>query len=196
MPIPNPYHRFAFSNGFAAMPPPKSPFKPSSGKLMTMFTPGNNPMAGFAQFGVGSLTENPCFRFDFQGISVGCIGQDLVCTVTVTGVQWNGTSNVDAGTKVWRISTCSQAQGCSLSEQIIDSDAGVGFTDLTAVKITAEVDDNPTSFAADDVQIGWTDTSCEAAVCRSKVRNSIMGWKRPSSPIARVRRVLRSAGRQ
>jgi hypothetical protein len=163
---------------------------------MTMFTPGNNPTAGFAQFGVGSLTENPCFRFDFQGISVGCIGQDLVCTVTVTGVQWNGTSNVDAGTKIWRIPTCAQAQGCSLSEQIIDSDAGVGFTDLTAVKITAEVDDNPTSFAADDVQIGWTDTSCEAAVCRSKVRNSIMGWKRPLSPIARVRRVLRSADRQ
>lgn len=163
---------------------------------MALFTPSGSLMNGPAHFGVGSLTENPCFRFDFQGISVGCGGEGLVCTVAVTGVQWNGTSNVDAGTKMWRIPTCRQVEGCSLSEQIIDSDEGVGFTNLTAVKITADVNGKPASFAADDVQIGWTDTSCEAAVCRSKVRNSIMGWKRSSSPVQRVRRVLRSAGRQ
>lgn len=196
MPIPNPYHRFAFSSGFTVSPPPKSPFKTASGNLMALFTPSDDPSAGPGYFGVGSLTDNPCFRFDFQQISLGCIGKGDECTVAVTGVQWNGMKNVDAGTRVWTVSACDQGDtGCELTEQFIDTDVSVAFNNLTAVKITARVDGILTPWVADDLRMTWTDNSCEAAVCRSKVRNSIMGWKRPASPMDKVRRFLRSAVR-
>lgn len=194
MPVPNPYHRFWFSGDFcAAQAPQAMPFKPSSGSLIGMFTPSSQVQV--ARVGVGMLATTPCFRFDFQGLRVGCEGSEERCTVTITGGRWNGSHDTATGSTSLDVRPCSKGEDCLLSSQIIRSSEGVLFTNLTSISITAEVDGEARQLWADDVQMAWTDSSCDAAVCRSKVRNSSMGHRRLSSVVSGARRFLRFGAR-
>jgi hypothetical protein len=95
----------------------------------------------------------------------------------VTGLQWNGTADVAIGTKIFNVPACNETADCTLSQQIIDSIAGPLFTNLTAINMTAMSDGELQTWWADDIQLGWTDRSCDTAVCRSKVRNTAMKRK-------------------
>lgn len=173
MPVPNPYHRFWFSGDFrAAQAPQEMPFKPSSAPLIGVFTPSSE--ANATNIGVGMLETIECFRFDFQGLRVGCEGSEDRCTVTITGGRWNGTHDAATGSTSLDVRPCSNGEGCLLSSQIIRSSESALFTNLTSITLAAEVDGEARQLWTDDVQMAWTDSSCDAAVCRSEVRNSIM----------------------
>ena len=193
MPVPNPYHRFWFSGDFSAATTAQGPFKPSSGSLMGTFAPG--PLGDAARVGVGMLVHNPCFRFDFQGLRVGCEGSEERCTVTLTGLRWNGTHEAATGSTSLDVRPCSHGEDCLLSSQIIRSVEGILFTNLTSVSITANVDGEARRLWADDLQMAWTESSCDAAACRSKVRNSIMGRSPLSAALSGARRFLRFGAR-
>jgi hypothetical protein len=195
MSVPVPYHRFWFSNGFSAQPPPEGQFNPSSGKLLTKFTPGignEDP----AQIGLGLLATNPCFRFDFQGFSIGCDGSDPECSLTVTGIQWDGTKDVITGSMVFIMPPCAQATSCELTQQIVDSDAGMVFTNLTAINVTAQAQGKTQAWWMDDLQIGWTNIGCDAARCRSEIPNAAMKRGTASTAFEGARRLLRFQGRR
>lgn len=194
MPIPNGYHRFTFSDGFTALPVTASRFRPSSGNVMTLFTPSVTPSG---LIGTGPLGDSPCFRFDFQGLSIGC-GNGEACRIVVTGVQWNGTHNEDAGTRYWQVEACGDTRtGCRLQALKISTEQSksTAFNNLTAIKIRAEMDSVAVSWAADNIMMSWTDNTCDAAQCRSMVRNSVMGWRRATSPLEKARRLMHSAAR-
>lgn len=194
MPVPNPYHRFWFSGDFsAAQAPQLMPFKPSSGPLIGVFSP--NPQANTTRIGVGMLVTNECFRFDFQGLRVGCEGPEERCTVTITGARWNGSHEAATGSTLLDVRPCSNGEDCLLSSQIIRSSEGLLFTNLTSITLTAEVDGEARRLWTDDIQMAWTDSSCDAAVCRSQVRNSIMGRSRLSSVVSGASRFLRFGAR-
>lgn len=160
---------------------------------MGVFNPG--PEAHVARVSVGMLAANPCFRFDFQGLRVGCEGSDERCTVTITGGSWNGTHEAATGSTSLDMRPCSNGEDCLLSSQIIRSVEGTLFTNLTSISISATVDGEARRLWADDLQMAWTDSSCDAAVCRSKVRNSIMGRSHLSSVVSSARRFLRLGAR-
>jgi hypothetical protein len=161
---------------------------------MGVFNP--NSMADAARVGVGMLMANPCFRFDFQGLRVGCEGTEERCTVTITGIRWNGTVDKTTGSTSLDVRPCSETEDCLLSSQIIRSSEGPYFTNLTAIELTAKADGQARRLWADDLQMAWTDTSCRAAVCRSEVRNSIMGRSPISSVLEGARRFLRFGARR
>jgi hypothetical protein len=190
MPLPKPYHRFWFSGDFvAAQDPREMPFKPSSGSLVGVFTPSSQ--ADAARIGVGMLASTQCFQFDFQGLRAGCEGSEDRCTLTLTGSHWNGTHEEATGSTVLDVRPCSKGENCLLSSHIIRSSEGVLFTNLTSVSVSAEVAGEPRRLWVDDLQMAWTDNSCDAALCRSQVRNAIKGRSRLSSVVSGARRLLR-----
>ncbi|POS83152.1 hypothetical protein EPUL_005442, partial [Erysiphe pulchra] len=88
MPLFNPYHQFDFSNGFAVVPPPTSPYLPSSKPLLLEYIPNvvssnnENRQLNITQntlgqgisagIGNGDHGRTGCFSFNVMGASFGC----------------------------------------------------------------------------------------------------------------------------
>ncbi|KAK3936845.1 hypothetical protein QBC46DRAFT_23392, partial [Diplogelasinospora grovesii] len=168
-PVPFPYHRFFFSSGFHVVPSQASRYSPSSGNQLAFY---NASAASDGQIGLGPLSENSCFRFDFLGISLGCNSIDQPCIFNVTGLYWDGTTEAIQASRTFEIAPCSEPANCTLRYDGLDSAAAEQFTNLTAVNIALTVAGQPQSWWCDDFQIAWTDNACTAAACRSRVPNT------------------------
>nr|CDP29772.1 Putative protein of unknown function [Podospora anserina S mat+] len=192
MPLPFPYHRFFFSNGFSVVPPPRTKFKASSGQQLIQH---NSSVSPVAEFGLAELRSNPCFHFSFLGVSLGCDSTSDPCVFNMTGLRWNGTDDVVEARHTFEVAACSKKTDCSLSHQILDSAAALPFSNLTSLNISLSVAGKPETWWADDLQIAWADNDCTVAACRSRVPNTIM-IPRISQPFAsRAKRLLRWAVR-
>jgi hypothetical protein len=191
-PVPNPYHRFEFSPDFRVAPPPTAPYIPSSGALFSQFEPIQDLSA---RIDLDPLRDNSCFRFDFHGISLGCNSTDQPCLFEIVSIQWDGKTDVVQGTQTLTVEACPQQANCSLSAQTVEASAAASFTNLTAINITATSADEPVTFWADDLQLSWTNNTCGAATCRSKVPNTIMKQSSLSSTVSKTKGFLRWAGR-
>ena len=172
------------------MPPPVTRFMPSSGTQLVQY---NASLGSTAQIGVAQLQSNPCFRFDFLGFSLGCNSTVDPCIFDITGLQWNGVTNVPQANTTFQVAPCAETSNCALSHQILNSAAALPFTNLTAINITLTVAGQPQTWWADDLQIAWTDSSCGAAACRAQVPNTIMIARRPLSLASRAKGLLRWA---
>ncbi|KAK4653420.1 hypothetical protein QC762_507130 [Podospora pseudocomata] len=192
MPVPFPYHRFFFSNGFSVVPPPRTKFKASSGQQLIQH---NSSVSPVAEFGLAELRSNPCFHFSFLGVSLGCDSTSDPCVFNMTGLRWNGTDDVVEARHTFEVAACSKKTDCSLSHQVLDSAAALPFSNLTSLNISLSVAGKPETWWADDLQIAWADNDCTVAACRSRVPNTIM-IPRISQPFAsRAKRLLRWAVR-
>jgi hypothetical protein len=174
-PLPLPHHRFGFLWDFVVMPPPSAPYLPSSGRQFIRF----NPSRVLARIDLDPLKNNPCFYFNFRGISVGCNSTDLPCEYDISGLQWNGNVDVIQGNKVFTTASCPAQSNCTLLPLDAESVTPSPFQNLTAITIKATSGGQPTIWWADDVKFDWTENTCEAAQCRSKIPNTIMhpAWK-------------------
>ena len=160
-----------FSQRFRVEPPPEVPFKPSSGSQLVEYVPSgitDNTTTGTqdsCQIGVGSLTSNPSFRWDFFGMMVGCDlreGEDL-CRIRVSGYRFNaarGSEERIMSQDVW-VRTCNATSGCDLRPVVVN-----GFTNISSVVLSATVDSQPRVWWCDDFDFGWTDNSCVGAMGR------------------------------
>ncbi|KAK0736650.1 hypothetical protein B0T21DRAFT_367310 [Apiosordaria backusii] len=192
MPVPFPYHRFFFSNGFSVVPPPRTKFKPSSGDQLIQH---NSSVSPVAEFGLAQLRSNPCFQFSFLGVSLGCDSTNDPCVFNITGLRWNGTDDVVEARHTFEVAACSKKTDCSLSHQILNSAAELPFSNLTSLNISLTVAGKPETWWADDLQIAWADNDCTAAACRSLVPNTIMIPHKPQTFTTRAKRLLRWAVR-
>ncbi|KAL2015439.1 hypothetical protein VTK56DRAFT_5494 [Thermocarpiscus australiensis] len=165
-PVPFPYHRFSFSGDFHVVPPPATKYRPSSGSRMLLH---NTSTSSVGQISLAELRGNPCFRFNFHSVSLGCNSTSAPCTFHITGLQWNGIEDVVRGNKTFGIAACSQQSNCTLSHLMIDSETAPTFANLTAINITLSTAGQPQTWWADDLRILWTDNSCSAAACRAMV---------------------------
>ncbi|KAK3314195.1 hypothetical protein B0H66DRAFT_567954 [Apodospora peruviana] len=156
----------------------------------------NGSAAPVAQISLAQLRSNPCFRFDFIGVSLGCNSTDAPCDFNIAGIQWNGVSDVRQANKTMKIAACSDPANCTLGHQVLDSAAALQFTNLTALNITLTVAGQPQTWWADDLQISWTDNGCAAASCRAQVPNNIMFTPKSSTLVGRARGFLRWAARR
>jgi hypothetical protein len=170
MPMFSPYHRFWFATSFKLAPPPKARFQPSSGKLMLQHTPSNVSTDAVPNFGIGPGQSAKCFAFDFYGAMVGCDSEESDCVFTFTGMRLNDTSETEsqAVTQAVHVPACEQMEDCKLQHVSLQ-----GFTAVTSINIDVQVDNEDRTWWADDLELGWSEDSCESATCRSRVRDTI-----------------------
>ncbi|OHE98507.1 hypothetical protein CORC01_06128 [Colletotrichum orchidophilum] len=180
-PLFNPYHRFWFSKGFLAGPPPLMPFLPSSGGRLVEFVPpvlSNTSSDGVsgdtAQIGMGKLASSPCFQFDYFGMNLGCHSTsdipNQLCVFTFTGYRWdasNATETEAVSQQAW-VNACNQSSGCPLTPF-----SAVDFTDLSSILITLQVDSRPQVWWSDDIRVGWSKNDCATANCRRQFQPEI-----------------------
>ncbi|KAK3376101.1 hypothetical protein B0T24DRAFT_618001 [Lasiosphaeria ovina] len=155
----------------------------------------NTSSSAIAQIGVGQFRENPCFRFDFLGLGLGCNSTDQPCVFNVTGLQWNGLDETVQATRSFEITPCPGRSNCTLSHQVLDSAAALQFTNLTSINITLAVAGQPQTWWADDLQLSWTDNACTSASCRAKVPDTIMIPHKFGHLATRAKSFLRWAAR-
>lgn len=169
VPMYNPYHRFSWSHGFKVFPAAACPYKSASGELMIEFSPDHQ----VAQLGVGSLQSNPCFRFDFSSFRAGCNSTSANCNFNITGLAWDSKtkSEVAVASHTFTTRSCWAQKGCELN--LITASRSHGLANLTSILIDVTAAGQPQTWWADDVALKWTDTSCQSAVCRSQVRDTV-----------------------
>ncbi|PMD66927.1 uncharacterized protein K444DRAFT_623175 [Hyaloscypha bicolor E] len=176
-PVFNPYHQFDFSDGFVVVPPPRSPYLPSSKPLFTEFIPnfninGTNPMAGptTAEYGYSGDIGNGdhgltgCFSFNMYGASFGCDSRGPDCVFHFTGYRYNrSTRNTTAVTsQSISVPACPALASCTLTPITLDN----SFSNLDSIRINVTVGSAPKIWWMDDLRLGWFDNSCKAGLCR------------------------------
>jgi hypothetical protein len=176
-PVFNPYHQFDFSDGFVVVPPPTSPYLPSSKPLFTEFIPdfnvnGTNPMAGpnTAEYGYSGDIGNGdhgltgCFSFNMYGASFGCDSRGRACDFHFTGFRLDkATGNTTAVTSQGiSIPACPALANCTLTPITLNN----SFKDLDSVRINVTVANEPKIWWMDDLRLGWFDNSCKTGFCR------------------------------
>lgn len=185
-PVPVPYHRFVF-DGFEVVSPPHVKYEPSSGSQMLQ-----GDASFVAQIGLAQLRDNPCFRFDFEGIGLGCNSAHAPCLFEVSGLQWNGVEDVVQESTQFEVQACPEPSNCKLRHLSI---FGAAYTNLTAVNITLGQPSETKTWWIDDLRIAWTDDDCAAAVCRSRIPNTVMTPHPRGSMAGKAKRLLRWAVR-
>jgi len=192
-PVPFPYHRFFFSPDLRVVSSSSVKYKPISGGQLLQH---NHSHHSVAQLGLAWLRSNDCFRFNFRGISLGCDSVDAPCVFTVTALNWDGVDDAVQGATTLEIPACPAATDCELRRQILDPITASTFTNLTAVNITLSSPAQAQAWWADDIQISWADTGCNAAACRAKVPDRTMTNNSPKSFPGKPRRYMRWGSRQ
>jgi hypothetical protein len=167
--MPSPYHRFVFSKGFHVVSSRTAKYEPSSGSQMLQ-----HASSSAAQIGLAQLRDNACFRFDFQGISLGCDSVDAPCIFHITGLQWNGVEDAFQGDTTIEMAACPEPTKCALSHRILVPEVASSLVNLTAINITLVASSDTQIWWADDLQVAWTDNDCTAAACRARARNNVM----------------------
>lgn len=167
----SPYRHFTWSEGIKIIPGSASPYKPSSGDLMLQ-VPNDAESAQLAKISVGDLQTSPCFRFDFNGIRAGCASKKANCIFNITGLSWDDDAQTEltVGSQISSMRACSRQKNCELGSLVVD--AAAGLYNLTSLLIEVTAHSQPQKWWADDMAITWTDTSCDAAICRSNVRDT------------------------
>jgi hypothetical protein len=186
-PVPAPYHRFSFSDGFDIVSLSNAKYRPSSGSQMLQIDASSS-----GRISLGQLHDNPCFRFDFEGISLGCDSTQAPCLFDVSGSRWDGAQDALQHTAEFEIGACPEASNCKLRHLSL---FGPSFTNLTSINITLSHPGDIKTWWADDLRIAWTDDDCSVAACRSQVPNNIMTRRAPGSIVGKAKSLLRWAVR-
>lgn len=122
-----------------------------------------------AEIGVGPNAANPCFRFNFYSANVGCAAQgtEQWCEFEVSGYTYGESTAKEksiAWSEIKRVPACPNFphESCHLTPIQFD-----GYTNLTSVLIKLHVGSELRVWWGDDIKVGWTENSCEAATCRA-----------------------------
>lgn len=180
MPIFSPYKHFYFSEGFVVGPPPRVPFIPESPPLLLQFMAqdinvtrnDNFPVTGqygaTGEIGVGENLRWGCYTFDAIAAAVGCDSLGPVCEFQATGVVYNtATDEYDEKyTTFFETPGCPAGENCALTEYMFLDE----FKDIQGLRINATVEGVPKIWWLDDLQLMWSDGSCEAGDCRASHR--------------------------
>ncbi|KAI0157090.1 hypothetical protein GGR52DRAFT_565220 [Hypoxylon sp. FL1284] len=151
---------------------------------MLQFTPGSlsnqsdaDALSDSATISVGPQTSSTCFPFNLYSFSVGCDSKDAPCSFNFTGLRFDGGAQQEKAV-AWKtavVEACPETAHCKLAPVKLD-----GFEKLTSFQVALKVNGESRMWWADDLALGWSDNGCEKAVCRSKVRDSVL--KRDETP--------------
>ena len=192
--MPSPYHRFWFSPGFGLLHSQK---EVNTTSLMLQFDPllkvnrssANVSLStGGATISLGPQKSNPCFRFNYYGSHLKCVSNGTDCAFNITGLRYN----YDSGQEDVSISQTLRVPACSKEpEHCYPSPVKLpGFKNLTSIDISMTVGGEARPWWMDDISLGWSDNTFEAASCRSTVPDI---QKRDRDPASRKRTLRKRA---
>jgi hypothetical protein len=179
-----------FSDGFHVVSQADTKYQPSSGSQMVQ-----HDGSSVAQVGLGQWRGNQCFRFDFQGISLGCESADEPCVFELTGLQWNGVEDVVQANTTFKAPACQKSSSCPLQDCALDWAVSSSFANLTAINITLVGPSESLAWWADDLRVAWTNNDCTAATCRARVANTVTAPRTHGSFAGSAKGLLRWAVR-
>ena len=152
----------------------ESPYRSASGNQLAEFIPSslsdgrfNNSAHDLAKVSVGRQGSNPCFQFNLYSLSLGC-PRDLPepdCEFSIQGMRYNETTHREERTDTdedVQIMRCDQPR-CELSLTELDT-----YKNITSFIVKATSGNETQRWYADDLVLGWSDSSCEAAECREQ----------------------------
>jgi collagen type III alpha len=145
---------------------------PDSNDQMVEFLPATlsegrfNSSHDLAMIGMGRTGSIPCFRWNFYGVSLGC-ASDITrqdCHFEIWALRYNEATGRDefTGASEDAMTIACTEPTCELTPKMFS-----GYQDLSSIVIRVKSDNKIRVWWADDVQVGWTDNTCEAAWCRA-----------------------------
>ncbi|KAK4497927.1 hypothetical protein PRZ48_010582 [Zasmidium cellare] len=175
--VGRPYHHLYFSDGYVYAPAPAEPYTPVSSPNVAAFA---NPMrTGWnrnstgkdnvepGEFGGAFNDDSPAFWFDANTAYLGCDnpGPDD-CTIEATAYAWNPQADDETpiAAQNYTIPACSQ--NCEMVEVAFPTT----FRSLSGIQFRAIVDNEPRTFYVDDLNMRWSNSSCDAGMTRQKSR--------------------------
>uniref|UniRef100_A0A8H7K2B1 DUF7371 domain-containing protein n=1 Tax=Bionectria ochroleuca TaxID=29856 RepID=A0A8H7K2B1_BIOOC len=194
-PLYNPAGDFWFSQGFSVVPPSSQTgaYSPSSGGQLIEFVPPSSlgsigsGSSDTAEIGVGPNFAIPCYKFNIYGLNLGCAAQssEQWCEFEIAAYAYDENSRSEQSlswSETKRVPACPNypTGACSLTSVDLD-----GYSNVTSVLISLRVGLESRTWWADDLRVGWTDNSCEAASCRAD--SSFVAQKRSTQNSLRRR---------
>ncbi|KAF2402555.1 hypothetical protein EJ06DRAFT_345411 [Trichodelitschia bisporula] len=175
-PVFNPYHHMFFSNGYAYVPPPGEPFDAASAPNLAIFLPNasrtdvgsaDGPAVQPGEIGAGPRANSKYFHFGAFSAEMGCDHSGLdFCQMMITGYGWEGGKQVVKVRQEVDIPPCDTMPHCKLSHIGFRQD----FRDLSGIQFEAFINGTQRIFVMDNLQLQWTDNSCEAGTYRTSHR--------------------------
>jgi hypothetical protein len=151
-----------------------SPYQAVSGNQLAEFIPASlsggrfNNSHDLAMISIGSHEKTDCFRFNLYNLSLGCPLENQLCEFELVGMRYNNATQRAERTDIVRTveaEACGQDR-CDLTTTNFD-----GYQNITAFIIKATANNDTQTWWADNLVVGWTDTSCEAVQCREQAAN-------------------------
>lgn len=172
-----PYHHLYFSDGYVYAPKPAEPYTPASPPYLAAFanpmrtgwnrnsTGKNNVEPG--EVGGAYQDDDPAFWFDANSAYLGCdnVGPED-CIVEATAYAWDPKANdeMPIDRRNFTIPACSQ--DCDM----VPVEFPESFHSLSGIQFRAVVDNEPRTFYVDDLEMRWSNSSCEAGMTRQRTR--------------------------
>ncbi|EME42137.1 hypothetical protein DOTSEDRAFT_101485, partial [Dothistroma septosporum NZE10] len=165
-----PYRHMLFSQGYVYAPRTAEPFSPVSPPNVAAFVdpmkagrPPVNSAVEPGEFGTYD-DDKSAFYFDAKSAYLGCSnpGPDD-CTIEATPYTYNTTIRDEVAGQAQNFTLSPCTQNCTL-EMITFPPSG--FKRLSGLQFRAIADSKPRMFFIDDMQMEWSDSSCEAGMTR------------------------------
>ena len=131
--------------------------------------PSFNVSSSSGKFGLGHQKSNFCFRFNYYGSTIKCLSDGPDCVFSITGLRYDYETRQESPvvSQTVHVPTC-------LSEQCYPARTEVhGFKNLTSVITTVTISGRSGDWRMDDLSLGWSDNTCEAANCRSTIPDTV-----------------------
>jgi len=170
-PLFAPYHYFNFGEDISVVPLPVVPYVAETLPELLEFwydsdTIHHAPLNGTIFAYDLSQGNHGCYQFNVYGASMGCNSTNgFDCKFTFTGAYTGpaGPTSVVA-TQSITVPACKtlSQDNCHLVPITLDPT----FTGLTTLTVGVTVDGVPASWWMDDLALGWTNNTCDAATCR------------------------------
>ncbi|MCJ1312133.1 hypothetical protein MMC25_005807 [Agyrium rufum] len=179
-PLFSPYHHLAWAQGYAYAPPPKDPYQPISPPRLAVFVTDQNANVHSSNttdgdgeangaFGVGLALDNDALYFNVYSTNIGCQNAGpSQCQIRILGYIYEPyfqNQAVDAE-QVFYQDPCPSLMNCALLPVTLNDE----FLNLTTLQIIATVDDQPVTWYMDNLQVGWSNNSCEAVEIRQRLK--------------------------
>ncbi|KAK3618604.1 hypothetical protein LTR56_024525 [Elasticomyces elasticus] len=170
-PVPNPYHHLTFSDGYVYAPQPSEPYLPSSEPHLAVFLVNGTGVTARSvqpgEIGDGPYESNSAFWFDAFSAMMGCdnAGPDP-CTIVFTGYTYSAAAKDEIATYTQNatIAPCPALNNCPLQPVSFPT----SFRSLSGVRMQAFVGNEERMFFLDDMELGWSNNTCQASLTRQR----------------------------
>ena len=130
--------------------------------------PAQGEYGATGEIGNGEYLRFGCYSFDAVAASVGCDSLGPDCEWQFTGVTYNAaTGDYDEPyTQFATTPGCPAGENCALTDFVFLQN----FKSIQSLRVNVTVEGVPKIWWMDDLQMKWSDDSCEAGNCRASHR--------------------------